>query len=151
MIQDNLLNAGSTKFSENSGDYALLVHPMSIISFPKTHINLLPVRVYFDAFFQSPSAPKKNLPEMTTFPGFSAQDVNLLFTDTMFIAFAQSIERIVIPADGLGSRNPTVDTAFVRSWIKAETSRNHKPILLLHGFDSSMLEFRRLLPKLAID
>ena len=84
---------------------------------------------------------------MTTFPDFLPQDVNLL-TDTMSIAFAQSIERIVIPLT-IGSRNFTVDTAFVRS-IKAE-NKSEPPILLLHGFDSSMLEFRRLLPKLAID
>lgn len=84
---------------------------------------------------------------MTTFPDFLPQDVNLL-TDTMSIAFAQSIERIVIPLT-IGSRNFTVDTAFVRS-IKAE-NKAEPPILLLHGFDSSMLEFRRLLPKLAID
>ncbi len=84
---------------------------------------------------------------MTTFPDFLPQDVNLL-TDTMSIAFAQSIERIVIPLT-IGSRTFTVDTAFVRS-IKAE-NKSEPPILLLHGFDSSMLEFRRLLPKLAID
>ena len=84
---------------------------------------------------------------MTTFPDFLPQDVNLL-TDTMSIAFAQSIERMVIPLT-IGSRNFTVDTAFVRS-IKAE-NKSEPPILLLHGFDSSMLEFRRLLPKLAID
>lgn len=84
---------------------------------------------------------------MTTFPDFLPQDVNLL-TDTMSIAFAHSIERIVIPLT-IGSRNFTVDTAFVRS-IKAE-NKSEPPILLLHGFDSSMLEFRRLLPKLAID
>jgi pimeloyl-ACP methyl ester carboxylesterase len=84
---------------------------------------------------------------MTTFPDFLPQDVNLL-TDTMSIAFAQSIERMVIPLT-IGSRTFTVDTAFVRS-IKAENT-SEPPILLLHGFDSSMLEFRRLLPKLAID
>ena len=84
---------------------------------------------------------------MTTFPDFLPQDVNLL-TDTMSIAFAQSIERMVIPLT-IGSRNFTVDTAFVRA-IKAE-NKSEPPILLLHGFDSSMLEFRRLLPKLAID
>ncbi len=84
---------------------------------------------------------------MTTFPDFLPPDVNLL-TDTMSIEFAQSIERIVIPVT-IGDRNFTVDTAFVRS-IKAE-NKAEPPILLLHGFDSSMLEFRRLLPKLAID
>lgn len=84
---------------------------------------------------------------MTTFPDFLPQDVNLL-TDTMSIAFAQNIERIVIPLT-IDSRNFTVDTAFVRA-IKAE-NKSEPPILLLHGFDSSMLEFRRLLPKLAID
>jgi pimeloyl-ACP methyl ester carboxylesterase len=84
---------------------------------------------------------------MTTFPNFLPKDVNLL-TDAMSIEFAQSIQRIMIPLT-IGSRNFTVDTAFVRV-IKAE-NKSEPPILLLHGFDSSMLEFRRLLPKLAID
>jgi pimeloyl-ACP methyl ester carboxylesterase len=82
---------------------------------------------------------------MTTFPDFLPQDVNLL-TDPMSIEFAQSIQRILIPLT-VGNRNFTVDTAYVRS-VKAETQAE-PPILLLHGFDSSMLEFRRLLPKLA--
>ncbi|MCY7407173.1 MAG: alpha/beta hydrolase [Alkalinema sp. CAN_BIN05] len=84
---------------------------------------------------------------MTTFPDFLPQDVNLL-TDTISIEFAQSIQRIVIPLT-IGDRNFTVDTAFVRT-IKAE-NQSEPPILLLHGFDSSMLEFRRLLPKLAVN
>ncbi len=84
---------------------------------------------------------------MTTFPNFLPKDVNLL-TDAMSIEFAQSIQRIMIPLT-IGSRNFTVDTAFVQA-IKVE-NKSEPPILLLHGFDSSMLEFRRLLPKLAID
>lgn len=84
---------------------------------------------------------------MTTFPNFLPKDVNLL-TDAMSIEFAQSIQRIMIPLT-IGSRNFTVDTAFVRA-IKAE-NKSEPPILLLHGFDSSMLEFRRLLPKLAVN
>ncbi len=84
---------------------------------------------------------------MTTFPDFLPQDVNLL-TDALSIEFAQNIQRIALPLT-IDNREFTVNTAFVRA-IKAKNT-SEPPILLLHGFDSSMLEFRRLLPKLAID
>ena len=84
---------------------------------------------------------------MTTFPDFLPQDVNLL-TDTISIEFAQGMKRIAIPLT-VGNRNFTVDSAFV-SRLKPENG-SEPPILLLHGFDSSMLEFRRLLPKLAVN
>ena len=82
---------------------------------------------------------------MTTFPDFLPQDVNLL-TDAISTEFAQSMRRIAIPLT-VGNRNFTVDSAFV-SRLKPENA-SEPPILLLHGFDSSILEFRRLLPKLA--
>lgn len=39
-----------------------------------------------------------------------------------------------------------IGTNFVQTEAKAEDGED--PILMLHGFDSSLLEFRRLLPKL---
>jgi hypothetical protein len=43
-----------------------------------------------------------------------------------------------------------IATAYVRHCPDRSASRsNATPILLLHGFDSSLLEFRRLLPLLA--
>jgi pimeloyl-ACP methyl ester carboxylesterase len=65
-------------------------------------------------------------------------------TEATSIALAQAIERqeILTPL----STTP-IATAYVR---KAPAEQNNKPpILLLHGFDSSVLEFRRLLPQLA--
>ncbi len=61
-------------------------------------------------------------------------------TESTSIALAQSIERIPIMTPL--SQQP-VATTYVRQ------GSGGTPILLLHGFDSSVLEFRRLLPLLA--
>lgn len=61
-------------------------------------------------------------------------------TEATSIALAQSIERIDIPTPLCASPIPT---AYTR------TGFGGIPILLLHGFDSSVFEFRRLLPLLA--
>ena len=61
-------------------------------------------------------------------------------TESTSIALAQSIERIPITTPL--SEQP-VATTYVRQ------GSGGTPILLLHGFDSSVLEFRRLLPLLA--
>jgi pimeloyl-ACP methyl ester carboxylesterase len=61
-------------------------------------------------------------------------------TESTSIALAQSIERI--PITSPLSEQP-VATTYVRQ------GSGGTPILLLHGFDSSVLEFRRLLPRLA--
>ncbi len=70
---------------------------------------------------------------------FLPSQVNQL-TDPKAIAFAQSIERIAL-ATSL-SQNQILTT-----YIKKGSGGT--PILLLHGFDSSILEFRLLLPLLA--
>ena len=65
-------------------------------------------------------------------------------TEPTSIALAQAIER----QDILTPLSPTpIATAYVRKAPKQQD--NKTPILLLHGFDSSVLEFRRLLPLLA--
>ncbi len=64
-------------------------------------------------------------------------------TEPSSIALVKSIERQEI----LTSLSPTpIATAYVRDPRSPESAT---PILLLHGFDSSVLEFRRLLPLLA--
>ncbi|MEH2252413.1 alpha/beta fold hydrolase [Nostoc sp.] len=73
------------------------------------------------------------------FPNFLPSQVNQL-TDPKAIAFIQSIERIAL-ATPL-SQHPIL-TSYIRQ------GRGETPILLLHGFDSSILEFRLLLPLLA--
>ena len=65
-------------------------------------------------------------------------------TEATSIALAKAIERQNI----LTPLSPTpIATAYVRDTPQRQNSET--PILLLHGFDSSVLEFRRLLPQLA--
>ena len=66
-------------------------------------------------------------------------------TEPTSIALAESIERqeILTPLSPVA-----IATAYVRKAPAAQT--NNPPILLLHGFDSSVLEFRRLLPQLVV-
>ena len=70
-------------------------------------------------------------------------------TEPTSIALVQSIERQEI----LTPLSPTpIATAYVRKAPECQTAEpqdSKAPILLLHGFDSSVLEFRRLLPLLA--
>ncbi len=91
---------------------------------------------------------------MPIFPDFLPQDVERL-TEITSIAFTEKIQRKPISVT-VGNRNFTVDTAFVADYGDGAGSRSpapiadsETPILLFHGFDSSMLEFRRLMPKLA--
>jgi pimeloyl-ACP methyl ester carboxylesterase len=90
-----------------------------------------------------------NLPVMSTFPDFLPQDVQLL-TEATSIAFAEKIERKPISVT-VGNRAFTVDTAFAVDYGDRQPNQiaSETPILLFHGFDSSMFEFRRLMPKLA--
>ena len=62
-------------------------------------------------------------------------------TELTSIAFAQNIQQISL-ATPL-SQQP-IATTYVRQGSEGT------PILLLHGFDSSVFEFRRLLPQLAV-
>jgi hypothetical protein len=61
-------------------------------------------------------------------------------TEPSAIALAQSIEQIAISTPL--STQP-INTTYVHN------GSGGTPILLIHGFDSSLLEFRRLLPLLA--
>lgn len=61
-------------------------------------------------------------------------------TESASIALAQSIEQISITTP---LSNHAIATTYVRQ------GSGGTPILLLHGFDSSVFEFRRLLPLLA--
>ena len=73
------------------------------------------------------------------FPNFLPQDVNFLEHQDSS-ALAKSIRRIGI-ATSLGDKE--IETAFVQS------GRGNAPLLLLHGFDSSLLEYRHIYPLLA--
>ena len=63
-------------------------------------------------------------------------------TESTSIALAQSIQREAITTP---LNSEPIATTYVR-----QGSRN-TPILLIHGFDSSVFEFRRLLPLLATE
>lgn len=63
-------------------------------------------------------------------------------TESTSIALAQSIEQIAI-------QTPLSEQAILTTYVRQGSGGT--PILLLHGFDSSVLEFRRLLPLLAVE
>lgn len=73
------------------------------------------------------------------FASFLPSEVNLL-TESTSIALAQSIRRQPIAT-------PLSQQSLATSYV--HQGRAGTPILLLHGFDSSVLEFRCLLPLLA--
>lgn len=72
-------------------------------------------------------------------PSFLPSSVELL-TEEASIALMQSINRQAI---AMPLQPQSIATAYVHQ------GQNGTPILLLHGFDSSLLEFRYLLPRLA--
>ncbi|MEH2068945.1 MAG: alpha/beta hydrolase [Nostoc sp.] len=73
------------------------------------------------------------------FPNFLPLQVNQL-TNSKAIAFVQSIQRIALTTSF--SQYPILTTYIHKG-------KGGTPIVLLHGFDSSILEFRLLLPLLA--
>ncbi len=73
------------------------------------------------------------------FPNFLPDSATNL-TESTSIALVQSIERIAIATH---LRDNAIATTYVNQ------GSGNTPLLLLHGFDSSVLEFRRLLPLLA--
>jgi pimeloyl-ACP methyl ester carboxylesterase len=77
------------------------------------------------------------------FPGFLPDEVNEL-TEPASIAFAQQIQRHSI----LTAFDHSPPLAIATSTVH---QGNGNPVVLLHGFDSSVLEFRLLLPLLAAE
>ena len=73
------------------------------------------------------------------FPNFLPKDVELL-KNSESIELAKSIKREPI-------LTPLLKTEIATAYVRSGTG--NPPILLLHGFDSSLLEFRRLIPLLA--
>src|SRR4028119_246672 len=63
-------------------------------------------------------------------------------TESTSIALAQSIEQVTI-------KTPLSEKPIATSYVRQGSGGT--PILLLHGFDSSVFEFRRLLPLLAAE
>lgn len=75
------------------------------------------------------------------FPNFLPQAVGQL-TESASIALARSIQTAAIAT-------PLINQPVTTTYVKQGSSGT--PILLIHGFDSSVLEFRRLLPLLSGD
>ena len=73
------------------------------------------------------------------FPNFLPAAVGQL-TEPTSIALAQNIQRQAIPTS---LSNEPINTTYIQQ------GQGGTPILLIHGFDSSILEYRRLLPLLA--
>ena len=72
------------------------------------------------------------------FPNFLPNNVTQLSEKTS-IELAASLQQVSI-ATPLSSK--PIQTCF------AQQGKHKTPVLLLHGFDSSVMEFRRLLPKI---
>jgi len=68
--------------------------------------------------------------------------------DAEAIALLQQIQRRVVQVP-FQQGTTAIATAHVHYHPDPSTSTSNAPILLLHGFDSSLLEFRRLIPRLA--
>lgn len=75
------------------------------------------------------------------FPNFLPKAVGQL-TESASIALAQSIQTTAIAT-------PLINQPVTTTYVKQGSGGT--PILLIHGFDSSVLEFRRLLPLLSGD
>ena len=75
------------------------------------------------------------------FPNFLSTSVGQL-TESASIALARSIQTTAIAT-------PLTNQPVTTTYVKQGSGRT--PILLIHGFDSSVLEFRRLLPLLCGD
>jgi pimeloyl-ACP methyl ester carboxylesterase len=73
------------------------------------------------------------------FPAFLPAQVDQL-TEPTSVAMAQQIQ---VRSLDLDSAQQAIETSYVQQ------GQGGAPILLLHGFDSSVMEFRRLLPQLA--
>ncbi|NJL60809.1 MAG: alpha/beta hydrolase [Methylacidiphilales bacterium] len=80
------------------------------------------------------------------FPSFLPTTVEQL-TEAASIAIAQKIELVEILSP---VANQTITTAYVHQAQAGQGNRD-TPFLLIHGFDSSLLEFRRLFPLLAAE
>ncbi|MBN3874196.1 alpha/beta fold hydrolase [Nostoc sp. JL33] len=75
------------------------------------------------------------------FPNFLPTSVGQL-TESASIALAQSIQTTALAT-------PLINQPLTTTYVKQGSGGT--PILLIHGFDSSVLEFRRLLPLLSGD
>jgi pimeloyl-ACP methyl ester carboxylesterase len=63
---------------------------------------------------------------------------------------AQRMERVAVPVSPEISPSGSVGISYIH-WPAQKPKRSSVPLVLIHGFDSSALEYRRLGPRLAAD
>lgn len=80
------------------------------------------------------------------FPDFLPASASQI-EDPQAIALLHQLQRQTLLVSFSNSVIP-IDTAFVHASIPNSVSKSSSPMLFLHGFDSSLLEFRRILPLL---
>jgi pimeloyl-ACP methyl ester carboxylesterase len=84
--------------------------------------------------------PNSELRTPKMFPSYIPSAASNL-TETTSIALAAQIKQVAIPT-------PLAEEPVATTYVSQGSGGT--PILLIHGFDSSLLEFRRLLPLLAV-
>jgi len=67
--------------------------------------------------------------------------------DEAYIEAAKKLQTLSVPVSSSVSETESVDVTYVE-WSASNNKKNAPTVILLHGFDSSCLEFRRLGPKL---
>uniref|UniRef100_A0A7S0E2Z4 AB hydrolase-1 domain-containing protein n=1 Tax=Hanusia phi TaxID=3032 RepID=A0A7S0E2Z4_9CRYP len=80
----------------------------------------------------------------TSFPEFLPREIDEV-EDEDCRNMARSLQRVPVRMDPSFAKRPVL-TSYAKTNV--EGSKEQSPLLLLHGFDSSCLEWRRLLPKL---
>lgn len=101
--------------------------------------------------FRSRSTKSNNnvIDDKTFIPPNPADDFNI--SDPDCISAASKLRRIIVPVPTSVSTTGEVGLSYIH-WPKAKVENkniNLLPIILMHGFDSSSLEYRRLGPQLS--
>ena len=99
-------------------------------------------------------APKQQGRQFTDLTAATMADLTFENPDTTGIEeqacvdAAKRMKRIAVPVPSEVSESGSVGISYIH-WPAENKKRNNVPMILVHGFDSSGLEYRRLGPKLA--
>jgi len=104
----------------------------------------------------APSNTKSSIFASSVLHGSSSLMVDLTFTtpdvsgieEQACIDAAKKMSRVAVPVPAEISPSGSVGISYI-NWPAAKGFKKRPPIILIHGFDSSGLEYRRLGPKLA--
>ena len=112
----------------------------------------------FDTFFTNSGGKASSLPSQRVAldPTFERPDVDTIQEDVLCIDTAKRMERVLVPVPSSIHPSGKVGISYVNWPAESETGipnpfqKTKNPVIvLLHGFDSSALEFRRLGTRLA--